>query len=165
MLVFEDLTEFLATQRLALNAELARHVAHEIKNPLTPIQLSVQHLHQAFCDGHPQLESIVDDTVKRILEQVALLRSIAAEFSLLGKPGELECAPLDWRGMVENLVAAYQVRESRDGQEDDVDIVVDIVVDIAAEDPPPVVAHADSLRKVLANLMQNSLDARGRRVP
>ncbi len=54
----------------------------------------------------------MDETVARILEQVATLRSIAAEFSLLGRPGELETETLDWPETVEKLVAAYRLQEA-----------------------------------------------------
>ena len=67
MVVFEDITEFLDNKKLALNAELARQVAHEIKNPLTPIQLSIQLLQQAHRDDHPELGRILDDTTARVL--------------------------------------------------------------------------------------------------
>jgi len=153
MLVFEDVTEFLANKRLALNAELAQQVAHEIKNPLTPIQLSVQLLHQAYVDGHADLDRIVDETVDRILQQVALLRSIAAEFSLLGRPGELECAALDLPLLVEQVASGYRGR--RGGPTNGVEVRV------ASGNVPPVLAHRESLLKVLGNLMQNSIDARG----
>jgi signal transduction histidine kinase len=150
LLVFEDVTEFLATQKMALNAELARQVAHEIKNPLTPIQLSVQQLQQAWQDRHPDLDRMVSDTVERVLQQVALLRSIASEFSLLGRPGELEAEAVDLRAAVQDLTAAYPVAGGRDeGQQ----------VVIAGEEVPLVQADRASLQKILGNLMQNSLDA------
>jgi signal transduction histidine kinase len=144
--VCEDLSEFLATKRLALNAELARQVAHEIKNPLTPIQLSAQLVQQAHRDRHPDFDAIVESAVVRILEQVSLLRSIAGEFSLLGRPGNFECADLDLPSLVADVAAGYG-----DGPR----------VAIAAGEVPHVRAHRESLQKVLGNLMQNSLDAAG----
>ncbi len=151
LLVCEDLTDFLAAKKLALNAELARQVAHEIKNPLTPIQLSVQLLQQAYADRHPKLDSIVADAIQRILEQVALLRTIAGEFSLLGRPGDLDCQPLDLPALVRDLAAGYRNEELDGGPR----------VQVETAEVPPVLAHRDSLLKVLGNLMQNSLDAAG----
>jgi nitrogen fixation/metabolism regulation signal transduction histidine kinase len=149
MLVFEDITEFLQTRKMAINAELARQVAHEIKNPLTPIQLSVQLLQQAWQDKHPQLDRIVPDTVRRVLGQVDLLRSIAEEFSLLGRPGDLEREAVDLRLLVAESVDRY-------GAEDPDSAVT---VNLEPVDLPLVLAHEDSLQKILGNLMQNSLDA------
>jgi nitrogen fixation/metabolism regulation signal transduction histidine kinase len=157
MAVFEDVTEFLANKRLALNAELARQVAHEIKNPLTPIQLSVQLLQQAYRDDAANLDEILRDTIARILEQVELLRSIAGEFSLLGRPGELETEPLDLLELVRSVAAGYDGGLPRGGAA--------VVVRIADATVPPVLGHRESLRKVLGNLMQNSLDARAPESP
>lgn len=155
MLVFEDITEFLETKKLALNAELARQVAHEIKNPLTPIQLSAQLLGQAWSDRHPRLEQIVPDTVARILDQVTLLRSIASEFSLLGRPDSLESAPLDLRALVVPVIAAYGGPDP--APEPGGGTFPGVTVGLPG--PPLVLAHAESLQKILGNLMQNSLDA------
>jgi signal transduction histidine kinase len=149
MVVFEDVSEFLATKKLALNAELARQVAHEIKNPLTPIRLSVQLLGQAWQDRHPQLERIVPETVARVLDQVDLLRRIASEFSLLGRPDELPRRPLYLEAVVAKVSAAYT--GAGDGEA--------VVRGAPAEGLPPVLAHEESVLKILGNLMQNSLDA------
>ncbi|MCP4574486.1 MAG: HAMP domain-containing protein [bacterium] len=151
MLVFEDVTEFLENQKLALNAELARQVAHEIKNPLTPIQLSAQLVRQAWQDRHPNLEVIIDDAVVRILDQVELLRRIAGEFSLLGRPDGFITGPVDLEELVAETVSAYagSAGHGADGPRFHV-----------APGPLPLVrGDADSLRKVLGNLAQNSLDA------
>ncbi len=162
MLVFEDITEFLDNKKMAINAELARQVAHEIKNPLTPIQLSVQLLGQAWQDQHPQLDRIVTETVDRVLGQVTLLRSIAGEFSLLGRPGELETEAVDLEAMVSDVLAGYGAREwAPDGDGPVVSATgVPIPEVIMGSGPvPPVLAHRESLQKILGNLMQNSLDA------
>jgi signal transduction histidine kinase len=152
MVVFEDVSEFLATKKLALNAELARQVAHEIKNPLTPIQLSVQLLGQAWHDRHPQLDRIVPDTVERVLDQVDLLRRIASEFSLLGRPDELPLAPVDLPALVARVGAAYAGgAEAGEGGP--------LRCGPVPPGLPPVLAHEESLHKILGNLMQNSLDA------
>ncbi|MBM4130454.1 HAMP domain-containing protein, partial [bacterium] len=152
MLVFEDISEFLATKKLALNAELARQVAHEIKNPLTPIQLSAQLLGQAWQDRHPDLERIVPDTVSRVLEQVDLLRRIASEFGLLGRPDELPLVPVELPGLVERIGAAYGPGGPAGGD--------GLLVAVApAPGLPAVLAHEESLLKILGNLAQNSLDA------
>ncbi|PID79252.1 hypothetical protein CSB20_10985 [bacterium DOLZORAL124_64_63] len=149
MVVFEDITEFLKTRKMAINAELARQVAHEIKNPLTPIQLSVQLLQQAWQDSHPDLDRIVPETTRRVLDQVELLRTIASEFSLLGRPGELERAPLDLPTLVRTTVDRYGAGNPQGA----------VGVDLQEATLPAVLAHEESLRKILGNLMQNSLDA------
>jgi len=153
MVVFEDVTEFLANKRLALNAQLARQVAHEVKNPLTPIQLSVQFLQQAWRDRAEDMDGILESTVRQVLEQVALLRSIATEFSLLGRPEDLECAPLDWLALARLAVGRYQQVTTAIGAGPEVKWLETEV--------PPVLAHAESLDKVLGNLMENSLQAVG----
>nr|MEE4268899.1 ATP-binding protein [Candidatus Krumholzibacteria bacterium] len=151
MLVFEDITEFLQTKKMAINAELARQVAHEIKNPLTPIQLSVQLLDQAWRDQHPRLDAIVPETVQRVLSQVELLRTIASEFSLLGQPGELDLVVLDLAHLVGEVTDAYQGAGAVDSDH--------FRVEVADCPHPLVLGERDALRKILGNLMQNSLDA------
>ncbi len=162
MLVFEDITEFLDTKKMAINAELARQVAHEIKNPLTPIQLSVQLLGQAWQDQHPNLDRIVNETVSRVLSQVTLLRSIAGEFSLLGRPGELETEVVDLESLVMDVLAAYGAGVGAMAADKEVAAAAGISVPEVELGPgpvPAVLAHRESLQKILGNLMQNSLDA------
>ncbi len=157
MVVFEDITDFLTNKKLALNAELARQVAHEIKNPLTPIQLSTQLLGQAWQDQHPDLDRIVPETVGRILDQVDLLRRIASEFSLLGRPDQMVLRTLDLVVLVQQVVDHYGAGSGHD-QGGDVQIPQ---VTIDRKDVPLVMANEESLHKILGNLMQNSLDAAG----
>ncbi len=162
MLVFEDITEFLDTKKMAINAELARQVAHEIKNPLTPIQLSVQLLGQAWQDQHPNLDKIVNETVSRVLNQVTLLRSIAGEFSLLGRPGELDTEVVDLESLVMDVLAGYGAAVGERATDPEVISAAGIsvpMVELETGPLPAVLAHRESLQKILGNLMQNSLDA------
>jgi nitrogen fixation/metabolism regulation signal transduction histidine kinase len=130
---------------MAINAELARQVAHEVKNPLTPIQLSIQFLQQAWRDKAENMDEIVESTADQVLRQVGLLRTIATEFSLLGRPEELDCKPIDLLSIVKDATSGY--------------VTVDglSLVEIKETELPNVIAHEDSLLKVMANLMENSL--------
>ena len=108
MLVFEDITEFLATKKMAINAELARQVAHEIKNPLTPIQLSVQLLRPGLARPAPRpgphrgRHGGADPRPGR-----PCCGASPGEFSLLGRPDDLVTGPLDLADLVTEVVAAY----------------------------------------------------------
>jgi len=152
LIVFEDVTEFLATQRLAINAQLAQQVAHEVKNPLTPIQLSVQFLQHAWRDGAEGMDAIVESTVNQVLEQVDLLRSIATEFSLLGRPEVMVCEPVDFLEHVHDVLNRYG--GPKGGRASLLVSEHDVVL-------PLVLAHGESLAKILGNLMENSLQAVG----
>ena len=79
--VFEDLTELIRSKKIKAWAEMARQVAHEIKNPLTPMKLSAQHLRQAWRDRHPKFDRILEESTETIVDRCEALRRIAIEFS------------------------------------------------------------------------------------
>jgi PAS domain S-box-containing protein len=79
--VFEDLTDLIKSKKITAWAEMARQVAHEIKNPLTPMKLSAQHLQQAWRDKHPKFDRILEESTETIVDRCEALRRIAIEFS------------------------------------------------------------------------------------
>jgi len=81
VVVFEDLSDLIKSEKIKAWAQMARQVAHEIKNPLTPMKLSAQHLRQAWRDKHPKLDRIVEESTETIIERCEALRRIAIEFS------------------------------------------------------------------------------------
>src|SRR5207253_4532860 len=81
MLIAEDVTEILRSNRLEAWGEMARQVAHEIKNPLTPIQLTAEHLRAVAERKDPTLPDVVRQAVANILRQVVTLRETSKEFS------------------------------------------------------------------------------------
>ena len=81
MAVIEDVSDVVRSNRLAAWAEMARIIAHEIKNPLTPIRLSVEHLREVWSRGSPDFDRVLEECVSNVLRQTEELRRSAAEFS------------------------------------------------------------------------------------
>ena len=151
LVVFDDVTELLASRRLALYAQMARQVAHEVKNPLTPIQLSAQMVRQAVRDEHPRLDEIVRENTGTIETQVERLRSIASEFSLLGRErledlGEIEIEPL-----LQEVRSLYPSPRA------------DGAIETRVEGPLRALGSREALLKVLTNLVENARQAMGDR--
>jgi two-component system nitrogen regulation sensor histidine kinase NtrY len=95
--------------RLEAWAEMARQVAHDIKNPLTPIQLSAEHLRRVHADRGRPLDPVLDGCVDSILSQVRLLRQIASEFSSFAASPTARLAPVDLPDLVEEVIRPYEV--------------------------------------------------------
>ena len=138
------------TARVLAWGEMARQVAHEIKNPLTPIKLSVQHLRRAYQDQHPQFDAVLEGSVREILREIDRLSEIARAFSRYGAPAQAA-------GPLEDVDLAVVVQEAltlyRAGDE---------AVDYnAAVEPglPRVQARAGELKEVLLNLLENARTA------
>ena len=152
LVVFDDVTELLASRRLALYAQMARQVAHEVKNPLTPIQLSAQMVRQAVRDAHPRVDEIVADNTKTIEAQVERLRNIASEFSLLGRERLEDLEPVPVRDLLQEIRGLYP---SFDGT---------LTIEVHADDAAVVLAARSALVKVITNLVENArqaMDGRG----
>jgi signal transduction histidine kinase len=137
----------LRTARVLAWGEMARQVAHEIKNPLTPIKLSVQHMRRAHMDRHPQFDEILESNVSQILVEIDRLSEIARAFSRYGAPS-LASGPLT------HVDAPAVIRESltlyRSG-----DRAIRYIDDVPA-DLPRVLARADELKEVILNLVENA---------
>ena len=100
--------ELERTHRLEAWAEMARQVAHDIKNPLTPIQLSAEHLRRVHADRGRPLDPVLDGCVDSILSQVRLLRQIASEFSSFAASPTARLAPVDLPDLVEEVIRPYE---------------------------------------------------------
>ena len=101
-------TELERTQRLEAWAEMARQVAHDIKNPLTPIQLSAEHARRINLDSGRPLSPVLDECVSSILTQVKLLRQIATEFSNFASSPTAHPEPTDLPALIDEVVEPYR---------------------------------------------------------
>jgi signal transduction histidine kinase len=137
------------TQRLEAWAEMARQVAHDIKNPLTPIQLSAEHARRVNQDRGRPLSPVLDDCVNAILSQVALLRQISSEFSSFASSPTARPESTDLGALVDETVRPY-----RTGLAARVSLAVD-----ASRDLPRVLIDRNLFARALTNIIENALHA------
>jgi signal transduction histidine kinase/HAMP domain-containing protein len=150
MLIAEDVTEILQANRLEAWGEMARQVAHEIKNPLTPIQLTAEHLRAVAERNDPNLPAVVHNAVDNILRQVVTLRETSKEFSDYASLRQVQRRPLDLRKLLQDLAADYAASGERG---------VEFRSDIAPTTPQTFSGDARMLRGAIANLIENALQA------
>ncbi len=151
----EDVTDELRSERILAWGEMAQQVAHEVKNPLTPIKLSVQHIRRAWEDRRPDFEAILARNVEAVLTEIDRLAAIARGFSRFAAPGPAEARPLepvDAGTVVEEVLALYAGGEGPVRFESGV-----------ASDLPPLRGRETELKEVLVNLLENARAAIPRR--
>jgi len=138
-----------ATERIAARREIARRVAHEIKNPLAPIRAAVETLRRLRGRGDPAFDEYFDEATRTVLDEVARISTIVTEFTRFARLPPPRPAPM-------NLVeAARAVVTLHDG--------AGTVLELYGDDSIEIVADRDQMTQVLTNLIQNALDAvRGR---
>jgi len=137
------------THRLEAWAEMARQVAHDIKNPLTPIQLSAEFIRRIHQDKGQPLAPMLDSCVDTILAQVRLLRQISNEFSSFGASPTVTRAPTDLRELVDEVVQPYRL-----GTAGRVDLRTHVEPGL-----PPVAVDRMLIARTLTNVMENALYA------
>jgi len=149
VVVFDDVTHVLQAQRDAAWAEVARRLAHEIKNPLTPIQLSAERLQLKLSSKLDAADAgMLDRSTQTIVNQVAALKRMVDAFSQYARAPEPAMRELDLNALVHEVLTLYESLGSR------------IKLDLAAR-LPRIVGDAAQLRQVIHNLLQNAQDALG----
>jgi two-component system nitrogen regulation sensor histidine kinase NtrY len=142
-------SELERTQRLEAWADMARQVAHDIKNPLTPIQLSAEHARRINADRGRPLSPVLDDCVNAILAQVTLLRQISAEFSSFASSPTPRPEVTDIAALIHEVVEPY--RTGLSGR---------VRIEVAAPpDLPPVTIDRTLFARALTNIIENALHA------
>ncbi|HJQ19368.1 MAG TPA: ATP-binding protein [Gemmatimonadaceae bacterium] len=155
VVTLDDVSEIARAQRVLAWGEMARQIAHEIKNPLTPIRLGVQHLQRARSDRRVDFDRVLDQNVERILKEIDRLDEIARAFSRYGQPPEQ-------RPSAEATDVAAVLRDLVDLESlGDAPVRVTLA---GAERPALALARADELREVLLNVVENARLARATRV-
>ena len=142
-------SELERTKKLEAWAEMARQVAHEIKNPLTPIQLATEHLLRVYTDPDVDFEKVLDECTETILQQVRSLRQISMEFSTFASPEPLKREPTNIESLVREAITPY-VTTPPDG----VSVKLEITPAL-----PRLEVDARLLKRTLLNLVENALHA------
>jgi nitrogen fixation/metabolism regulation signal transduction histidine kinase len=149
MAVIEDVSEVVRSNRLEAWAEMARIIAHEIKNPLTPIRLSVEHLREVWRRGggeSPEFARVLDECVTNVLQQTEELKRAASEFSDYARLPRPEFGPTDVGRLVQDSTLAFAGAPG-------VRWRVRVEPDVLAEADPRL------LSRVLSNLIGNAVEA------
>lgn len=151
VVTLDDVTELARAQRVLAWGEMARQVAHEIKNPLTPIRLGVQHLRRARADSRVDFDRVLEHNVNQILTEIDRLDEIARAFSRYGAaPNERETATsVDVARIVREVVSLERM-----GQEQNLEWR-----EVGVDAPVYALARPDELKEVLLNVLENARHA------
>ncbi|MDA8172948.1 MAG: ATP-binding protein [Nitrospiraceae bacterium] len=145
--VFDDLTELVRAQRALAWQEVARRIAHEIKNPLTPIKLSTERMMKKWAEGHADFPSVFERSTRTIIAEVESLRGLVDEFSRLGRMPDIKKRPSDLPDLIEEIKNLYRVYK-------DFQITVEAPAGLPAVELDP-----EQFRRVLVNIIDNAREA------
>jgi len=149
LVVFDDVSEVVSAQRAVAWSEVARRLAHEIKNPLTPIQLAAERMQLKLADKLPPAESeLLSRSSQTIVNQVGALKLMVDEFRDYARLPAARLAPLDLNALVQEVLHLYAPIEAAGGLQARL-----------APGLPPLLGDATQLRQVIHNLVKNALEA------
>ena len=147
VVVFDDVTRLVAAQRSAAWREVARRLAHEIKNPLTPIQLSAERMQLKLASKLSAGDAeMLDRSTQMIINQVQAMKRMVNEFSAYARMPAPELGRLDLNALISELLGLYESSQNR------INIELDAVL-------PAVWGDASQLRQIIHNLLRNAQDA------
>jgi nitrogen fixation/metabolism regulation signal transduction histidine kinase len=149
VVVFDDVTALIQAERNAAWSEVARRLAHEIKNPLTPIQLSAERLRHKYLRKLPSGETaVLDNLTRTIIQQVESMKSMVNAFSDYARSPRMRPMPLDLTALILDVVELYRTGRGED-----------VIRTRLADRLPLITADPDRLRQALHNLVKNGLEA------
>lgn len=147
VVVFDDITQLISAQRSAAWGEVARRLAHEIKNPLTPIQLSAERLQFKLSDRlDPEGQRLLARATSTIVDQVEAMKNMVNAFRDYARLPQPVLAPLDLNRLVDEVLGLYDTTQPGIDRQLDPDL-------------PEITGDAGQLRQVIHNLLQNAQDA------
>jgi two-component system, NtrC family, nitrogen regulation sensor histidine kinase NtrY len=148
VLVLDDVTDLIRAQRALAWREVARRIAHEIKNPLTPIRLAAQRLRKKFADGAPDLGGVVDESTRVIIREVDGLKTLVNEFSRYARMPSSAPQTGDLNQVVQAAAGLYADLGGRIRLATDLDPLL-----------PAVALDPEQMKRALVNLLDNAVEA------
>jgi two-component system nitrogen regulation sensor histidine kinase NtrY len=146
--VLDDLTQMMRAQRMAAWREVARRIAHEIKNPLTPIQLSAQRLRKRYLSRFSDDEKVFDECTEMIIKSVDDLKNLVNEFSNFARMPAIQPEPNDLNTLIREALTLYQ--EGHRG------VQFNVTMDARM---PLLMIDRDQIKRVLINIFENAVAA------
>ncbi|MFQ5847056.1 MAG: ATP-binding protein [Candidatus Methylomirabilales bacterium] len=150
VVVFDDITQLIRAQQAMAWGEVARRIAHEIKNPLTPIKLSTQRLRKKFVERSAEFSGVFDKCTQTIIHEVDALKALVDEFSRYARMPTSYPRPGDLHALIEKVLNLYSGVSRR--------IQLTALLDPQV---PPVNLDPDHMKRALVNLVDNAVAAVG----
>ena len=150
VVVFDDITQLIRAQQAMAWGEVARRIAHEIKNPLTPIKLSTQRLRKKFAQGAGDFSRVFDECTQTIVQEVDGLKALVDEFSRYARMPSARARPGDLHALVEQVLNLYSGVSRH--------IRLTAVLDPRV---PPINMDPDQMKRAMVNLVDNAVAAVG----
>ncbi|MFO7286984.1 MAG: HAMP domain-containing protein [Gammaproteobacteria bacterium] len=148
VVVFDDITALIQAQREAAWGEVARRLAHEIKNPLTPIQLSAERLRRRYLTSGDESMDLLDRATYTIIQQVEAMKEMVNAFSQYARQPDIELSRFDLNDLISEVTELYRSPENP--------VTIKLSFDANL---PEIEADAGRMRQVFHNLMRNALEA------
>jgi two-component system nitrogen regulation sensor histidine kinase NtrY len=148
VVVMDDLTPLMRAQKVAAWGEVARKLAHEIKNPLTPIQLSAQRVRKAYLKGAPDFEQVLTECTSAIVNEVDALKNLVDEFAQFARLPAANLASASLHDVVDQALSLYE------GLFGEVRIERRLAPDV-----PALRLDAEQMKRVVINLVDNAVEA------
>ncbi len=146
--MLDDLTPLMRAQKVAAWGEVARKLAHEIKNPLTPIQLSAQRVRKAYLKSDPAFEKVLTECTRAIVDEVEALKNLVDEFAQFARLPAANLTPASLHDVIDQALSLY------DG------LFAGMQIDRhLAPDLPTLRLDSDQMKRVLINLVDNAIEA------
>jgi two-component system nitrogen regulation sensor histidine kinase NtrY len=149
IVVFDNLTQLIKAQKIATWKEVAQRVAHEIKNPLTPIQLSAERIIKMLKKQDPNSPAVIEEGAKTIIQEARTIKSMVDEFSNFARMPKVELRPADLRQLIEQTVVLFRGIFAQ----------VEVEADLAADIPPAVQLDPEQMKRALINIFDNAIEA------
>lgn len=146
LVVFDDLTKIIKAQRALAWQEVARRIAHEIKNPLTPIKLSTERIIKKWDERTSDFEDVLKKATNTIVKEVDSLRNLVDEFSKFGKMPKINLTPNNIRAIIEEVVNLYSDFK-------------DVRILTSFQEIPEIEVDREQIKRVLINLIDNAIHA------
>ncbi|MGA7828515.1 MAG: ATP-binding protein [Geobacteraceae bacterium] len=148
VVVFDDLTQLMKAQRMAAWREVARRIAHEIKNPLTPIKLSAQRLRKRYLSRFGEDEKVFDECTGMIIKSVDELKTLVDEFSSFARMPAAQPTPNNLNDIIREALTLYQEAHRK------------VAFSFQPDEAIPMIRlDRDQIKRVLINLLDNAIDA------
>ena len=152
LVVLTDLTELIKAQRMLVWREVAKRIAHEIKNPLTPIQISSQRILRSLDQPPDKFRAIVEDSLNIISQELDSIKNLAEEFANFARLPEIKFSQGDINEILEKLMAVYTSIYQN----------VQFKVKLDSALPPLVKLDVEQIKRVLVNILDNALEVIGK---